>query len=87
MSARRRPRERTPCVGCDGAQITRFDSGTCSHRVGNEFCAGLTFVALSRAKSLDGFMLLDQVNFSRVEKLGGKGLDERMRDRTRRYSP
>lgn len=51
----------------------------------NEFCAGLTFVALSRAKSLDGFMLLDQVSFCRVEKLGGKGLDERLRDRTRRY--
>lgn len=50
-----------------------------------EFCSGLTFVALSRVKSLDSVMLVEKVDFSRVQKLAGKGLQERMEDIARRY--
>ncbi len=50
-----------------------------------EFCSGLTFVALSRVKALDTLMLVDKVDYSRVQKLGGKGLQQRMDDLRRRY--
>ncbi|OBZ66500.1 hypothetical protein A0H81_13517 [Grifola frondosa] len=50
-----------------------------------EFCSGLTFVALSRAKALNGLMLIDHVDYSRVKKLGGKGLQLRLDDISRRY--
>lgn len=51
-----------------------------------EFQAGLTFVALSRVKSLTDLLLLEPVDFSCVRKLGGQNLEERCRDHTRRYS-
>ena len=50
-----------------------------------EFCSGLTFVALSRVKALSGLMLVEPVDFSRVQHLGGKGLRERLDDFARRY--
>lgn len=50
-----------------------------------EFASGLTFVALSRAKDFTGFTLVDAVNFSRVERLGGKLLQYRLADYNRRY--
>lgn len=46
----------------------------------SEFCSGLTFVALSREKSLKDISLVDNVNYSRVQKLGGKGLQLRLDD-------
>lgn len=59
-----------------------------SARIGlgrNEFCSGLTFVALSRAKSLDKLLLVDQVNYDRVKNLGGRSLQYRLQDMSRRY--
>lgn len=50
-----------------------------------EFANGLTFVALSRVRSLDALMLTDTVNFNRVEKFSGKAYQLRMEDRARRY--
>jgi len=35
------------------------------------FSSGLTFVALSRVKPLDSIIIVDQVDYSRVQKLGG----------------
>ena len=50
-----------------------------------EFCLGLTFIALSRAKSLDKLLLVDQVDYSHVKNLGGKGLQYRQQNIARRY--
>ncbi|KAI1783638.1 hypothetical protein LXA43DRAFT_850307, partial [Ganoderma leucocontextum] len=33
-----------------------------------EFCSGLTFVALSRVKSLDTLALVEKIDYSRVQK-------------------
>ena len=37
-----------------------------------EFSTGLTFVALSQVKALDSIMIVDHIDYSRVQKLGGK---------------
>jgi ATP-dependent exoDNAse (exonuclease V) alpha subunit len=52
-----------------------------------EFSTGLTFVALSRVKTSDasGIMIVDRLDFSRVQKLGGKHLQYRFDDYARRY--
>ena len=50
-----------------------------------EFSTGLTFVALSRVKALDCIMLIDQVDYYRVQKLGGKHMQHRLDDYARRY--
>ncbi|KAM5545625.1 hypothetical protein V8D89_000663, partial [Ganoderma adspersum] len=50
------------------------------------FCSGLTFVALSRVKTMDSFVLVDKVDYSRVQKLGGKNLDYRIQDTAHRYT-
>ncbi len=50
-----------------------------------EFCVGLTFVALSRVKSLSGIMLVESLDFTRVRNLGGLSLQERLADFARRY--
>lgn len=50
-----------------------------------EFCSGLTFVALSRVRIIQDLMLVENVDYSRVQKLGGKGLQERLDDFARRY--
>lgn len=50
-----------------------------------EFSSGLTFVALSRVKTFTGFTLVDCVDYSRVQHLGGKGLLERLKDFALRY--
>jgi hypothetical protein len=39
-----------------------------------EFSTGLTFVALSRVRTADGIIIVDRLDFSRVQKLGGKHL-------------
>ena len=51
----------------------------------SEFCSGLTFVALSRAKNLVDILLVDNVDFSRVKKLRGRSLELRLEDWNRRY--
>ena len=53
--------------------------------LGKEFSTGLTFVALSRAKTSNGIMIIDRIDFSRVQKLGGKHLQYRFDDYVRRY--
>jgi len=50
-----------------------------------EFSTGLTFVALSQVKTSDGIMIIDRLDFSRVQKLGGKHLQYRFDDYARRY--
>jgi len=51
-----------------------------------EFSTGLTFVALSRVKALDDIsMIVNRVDYSRVQKLGGKHLQYRLDDYARRY--
>jgi hypothetical protein len=50
-----------------------------------EFSTGLTFVALSRVRTPDGIMIVDRLDFSRVQKLGGKHLQHRFDDYARRY--
>jgi ATP-dependent exoDNAse (exonuclease V) alpha subunit len=50
-----------------------------------EFSTGLTFVALFWVKSLDGIMMVDQVDYSCVQKLGGKHIQYRLDDCARRY--
>jgi hypothetical protein len=42
-------------------------------------------VALSRVKVLDRIMLVDQVDYSRVQKLGGKHMQHCFDDYARRY--
>ena len=39
-----------------------------------EFSTGLTFVALSQVKTSNGIMIVDRLDFLRVQKLGGKHL-------------
>jgi hypothetical protein len=46
---------------------------------------GLTFVALSRVKELKDLIFVETVDYSRVEKLGGKQLQLQRQDRARRY--
>jgi hypothetical protein len=50
-----------------------------------ELSTGLTFVALSRVRTSDGIMIVDRLDFSRVQKLGGKYLQHRFDDYARRY--
>ena len=51
-----------------------------------EFSTGLTFVALSRVKALDGIMFVDQFDWTRVKKkLGGSQLRNRLQDFASRY--
>ncbi|KZV72643.1 hypothetical protein PENSPDRAFT_348870 [Peniophora sp. CONT] len=50
-----------------------------------EFANGLTFVALSRVRNLQSICLADPVDFSRVEKLGGRSYELRLLDHVRRY--
>jgi len=50
-----------------------------------EFSTGLTFVALSRVKALEGIMIVGQVDYSRVRKLGGKHMQYRLDDYARRH--
>ena len=42
-------------------------------------------VALSRVKSLAGLLLTENISFSRVQKLGGRGLEERKNGYIRIY--
>jgi hypothetical protein len=51
-----------------------------------EFSTGLTFVALSRVRTPDDIMIVDRLDGSRVQKLGGKHLQHQFDDYTRRYS-
>jgi hypothetical protein len=51
-----------------------------------EFSTGLTFVALSRVKALDCIMVVDHVDYSRVQKLGGKHMQHRFDDYACRYN-
>ena len=51
-----------------------------------EFSCGLTFVALSRVSSLDGILFIDNFDWNRVKKLGGKFLQLRLQDFARRYT-
>jgi hypothetical protein len=50
-----------------------------------EFSCSLTFVALSRVTSLNGFLFIEKMDWERVKKLGGKFLQLRLEDLARRY--
>ncbi|KAF5331234.1 hypothetical protein D9611_013064 [Ephemerocybe angulata] len=51
-----------------------------------EFSTGLTFVGLSRVKALTDIMIVDNLDFSRIERLGGRNLQHRQDDFVRRYA-
>lgn len=51
-----------------------------------EFATGLTFVALSRVKALEGIMLVGILDYPRVRRLGGRHLQLRLDDLARRYN-
>ena len=53
---------------------------------GKEFQTGLTFVALSRVKTLDDILLVEPLDYSRVQKLGRISLQERLEDFARRQA-
>ena len=53
--------------------------------VTKEFSTGLTFVALVRVKTSEGIMIVDRLDFSRFQKLGGKYLQYRFDDYACRY--
>ncbi|KAJ3865511.1 hypothetical protein EV359DRAFT_63072 [Lentinula novae-zelandiae] len=45
-----------------------------------EFSTSLTLVVLSRVKALSGILLVENVDYSRVKKLGGTSLAHRLED-------
>ena len=49
------------------------------------FQTGMTFVALSRVKTLDDILLVKSLDYSRVQKLGGIRLQEGLEDFARRH--
>lgn len=53
-----------------------------------EFSTGLTFVALSRVRTINDLALIETVDYNRVKNLGGKGdtMDQRRQDKRRRYN-
>ncbi len=51
-----------------------------------EFLTGLTFVALSCVKALDDLIVLGEVDYSRVQKLGGKHLQYHLDDYVCRHN-
>src|ERR1700761_1916685 len=51
----------------------------------SEFAVGLTFVGLSRVKTLSDIMFVEPFDYSRLQRLGGKNLQHRLDDYSRRY--
>jgi ATP-dependent exoDNAse (exonuclease V) alpha subunit len=50
-----------------------------------EFASGLTFVGLSRVKTIDSLMIVGQFDFSRVQRLTGSSYQLRLDDFAQRY--
>ena len=50
-----------------------------------EFASGLTFVGLSRVKTIESLMIVGQFDFSRVKVLAGANYQIRLEDFARRY--
>ena len=50
-----------------------------------EFLTGLMFVALSQVKALNSIIIVSQVDYSRVQKLGGKHVQHCLGDYACRY--
>ncbi|KAJ6576938.1 hypothetical protein DFH09DRAFT_821331, partial [Mycena vulgaris] len=50
-----------------------------------EFASGLTFVGLSRVKTIDSLMIVGQFDYSRVQRLAGSNYQSRLEDFARRY--
>lgn len=76
----------TSRVGCDSAQVSRPHHSSGSHRArGLRVLLRPDIRGTFSRESLDTLLLLDKVDYSRVQKLGGKGLEDRLADRHRRY--
>jgi hypothetical protein len=45
-----------------------------------KFSCGLTFVALTRVTSINGFLLIEKLDWERVKKLGGTFLQLRLQE-------
>ncbi|KAJ7067741.1 hypothetical protein B0H15DRAFT_794083, partial [Mycena belliarum] len=50
-----------------------------------EFASGLTFVGLSRVKTIDSLMIVGPFDYSRVKCLAGSNYQFRLQDNARRY--
>lgn len=67
-------------------QISRLTLSRIKLGLGKKkFSTGLTFLALSRVKALDDIMIVDRVDYSGVQKLGGTHLQYRLDDYACRY--
>ena len=64
-----------------GLTLGRIDLGLGKR----EFSTGLTFVALSQVKASNSIIIVNQVDYSRVQKLGGKHVQHHLGDYARRY--
>ena len=51
----------------------------------SESCSGLTFVAFSHVKNLVDMLFVDNVDFSRVNELGGRSLELHFEGWNHRY--
>jgi hypothetical protein len=69
--------EETRCVKCTNRDIAPLPK--------KELSTGLTFVALSRVRTSDGIMIVDRLDFLRVQKLGGKHFQHRFDNYARSY--
>jgi hypothetical protein len=80
----------TPCRKSEKCSNFRKSQGLTLGRIKlglgkREFSTGMTFVALSRVKAFDSIIIVDQVDYSKVQRLEGKHMQYRLDDYARRH--